>query len=82
MKVLREMRSASRPTASAAANSWKLLVTVTALNPYIGYTEAAASPSWCWRPPSIRDVALAEGLMTEAQLAEAFAPDNLLGRRR
>ncbi len=59
------------------------LVTVTALNPYIGYTEASrvAKLALAGRR-SIRDVALAEGLMTEAQLAEAFAPDNLLGRRR
>jgi aspartate ammonia-lyase len=59
------------------------LVTVTALNPYIGYAEASrvAKLALAGRR-SIRDVALAEGLMTEAQLAEAFAPDNLLGRRR
>ena len=30
---------------------------------------------------SIRDVVLAEGLMTEAQLAEAFSTANLLGHR-
>ena len=28
---------------------------------------------------TIREVALSEGVMTEAQLAEAFAADNLLG---
>jgi aspartate ammonia-lyase len=59
------------------------LVTVTALNPYIGYAEAGrvAKLALAGRR-SIRDVALAEGLMTEAQLAEAFSADNLLGRRR
>jgi hypothetical protein len=30
----------------------------------------------------VRDVVLAEKLMTEAQLAEAFAVDNLLGVRK
>ncbi len=59
------------------------LVTVTALNPYIGYAEASrvAKLALAGRR-SIRDVTLAEGLMTEAQLAEAFSADNLLGRRR
>jgi aspartate ammonia-lyase len=59
------------------------LVTVTALNPYIGYAEAGrvAKLALAGRR-SIRDVVLAEGLMTEAQLAEAFSADNLLGRRR
>ncbi len=58
------------------------LVAVTALNPYIGYTAAArvAKTALATRR-SIRDVVLAEALMTEAQLAEAFTPENLLGRR-
>ncbi len=59
------------------------LVTVTALNPYIGYAEASRVAKLAMASRrSIRDVALAEGLMTEAQLAEAFSADNLLGRRR
>jgi aspartate ammonia-lyase len=58
------------------------LVTVTALNPYIGYAVAAqvAKVALLTRR-SIRDVVLAEGLMSEAQLDEAFSPANLLGRR-
>jgi aspartate ammonia-lyase len=58
------------------------LVTVTALNPYIGYAAAArvAAQALASRR-SIRDVVLAEGLMSEDQLAEAFSPANLLGRR-
>ncbi len=59
------------------------LITVTALNPYIGYAEASRVAELALASRrSIRDVALAEGLMTEAQLAEAFTTDNLLGRRR
>ena len=59
------------------------LVTVTALNPYIGYDEAGRVAKLAMASRrSVRDVALAEGLMTEAQLAEAFSADNLLGRRR
>ena len=59
------------------------LVTVTALNPYIGYAEAGRIAKLALASRrSIRDVALAEGLMSEAQLAEAFSSDNLLGRRR
>ncbi|MBM3520726.1 MAG: aspartate ammonia-lyase, partial [Alphaproteobacteria bacterium] len=58
-------------------------VTVTALNPYIGYAAASrvAKEALKSRRP-VRDVVLAEGLMTEAQLAEAFTTDNLLGVRR
>jgi len=58
------------------------LVAVTALNPYIGYGQASrvAKTALATRR-SIRDVVLAEALMSEAQLAEAFAPDNLLGQR-
>jgi aspartate ammonia-lyase len=57
------------------------LVTVTALTPYIGYAAAAqvAKVALVSRR-SIRDVVLAEGLMTEEQLEEAFSPANLLGR--
>ncbi len=58
------------------------LVTVTALNPYIGYAEASRVAKEALKSRrSIRDVVLAEGLMTEAQLAEAFATENLLGSR-
>ncbi len=58
------------------------LITVTALNPYIGYSEASRVANTAMKTRrSIRDVVLAEGLMTEAQLAEAFATDNLLGIR-
>jgi aspartate ammonia-lyase len=56
------------------------LVLVTALNPYIGYNEAARVAKIALKTRrTIREVALAEGLMTEEQLAEAFAPENLLG---
>ena len=59
------------------------LVTVTALNPYIGYDQASRIAKTALKTRrSIRDVALAEGLMTEAQLAEAFEPGNLLGHKR
>jgi aspartate ammonia-lyase len=58
------------------------LVTVTALNPYIGYAAASRVAKEALKSRrSIRDVVLAEGLMTEAQLADAFATENLLGRR-
>ncbi len=56
------------------------LVAVTALNPYIGYDAAARVAKIALKTRrSLKDVALAEGLMTEAQLTEAFATDNLLG---
>ncbi len=58
------------------------LVAATALNPYIGYGEASRVAKIALQTRrSIRDVALAEKLMSEEQLAEAFMPDNLLGRR-
>ena len=57
------------------------LVTATALNPFIGYDEASRVAKIALKTRrSIRDVALAEGLMTEAELAEAFSPEHLLGR--
>ncbi len=59
------------------------LVLVTALNPYIGYSEAARVAKIALKTrKTIREVALAEGLMTEAQLAEAFEPENLLGAHK
>ena len=58
------------------------LVTVTALTPLIGYAAAARIAKLALESRrSIRDVVLAEGLMSEAQLAEAFSTENLLGRR-
>jgi aspartate ammonia-lyase len=57
------------------------LVAVTALNPYIGYAEAARIAKVALKTRrSIREVALAEGLMTEEQLAKAFSTETLLGR--
>ena len=59
------------------------LVTVTALNPYIGYDAASRVAKIALKTRrTIREVALSEGLMTEAQLAEAFTTDNLLGIRK
>lgn len=58
------------------------LVTVTALNPYIGYAQASrvAKEALLTRR-SIRDVVLAEGLMTEEQLQRAFSTGTLLGQQ-
>jgi aspartate ammonia-lyase len=56
------------------------LITVTALNPFIGYNEAARIAKLALATGrTIRDVALSEGVMTETQLDEAFSPANLLG---
>ncbi len=58
------------------------LVTVTALNPYIGYAQASRVAKLALQSRrSIRDVVLAEGLMTEEQLEQAFATGTLLGQR-
>jgi aspartate ammonia-lyase len=57
------------------------LVSVTALNPYIGYAEASRVAKEALKSRrSVREVVLAEKLMSEAQLAEAFSPEKLLGR--
>jgi aspartate ammonia-lyase len=59
------------------------LITVTALNPYIGYAEASRVAKIALKSRlTIRDAVLAENLMTEAQLEEAFKPENLLGRMK
>ena len=58
------------------------LVTVTALNPYIGYEAASRVAKTALKSRrSIRDVVLSEGLMTEDQLQQAFSVANLLGQR-
>ena len=57
------------------------LVTVTVLTPYIGYAAAAqVAKSALLSRRSIRDVVLAEGLLSEEQLDQAFSTANLLGR--
>ncbi len=57
------------------------LVAVTAINPYVGYAVASRVAKEALKSRrTIRDVVLAEKLMTEAQLVEAFSTDNLLGR--
>ena len=59
------------------------LVAVTAINPYVGYEKASAvAKEALMSGRSVRDVVLAKGLMTEAQLAEAFTTKNLLGQGR
>ncbi len=59
------------------------LVAVTAINPYIGYVEASRVAKEALKSRrSVREVVLAEQLMTVAQLAEAFSTENLLGQRK
>jgi aspartate ammonia-lyase len=56
------------------------LITVTALNPFIGYAEASRVAKEALKSRrSIREVVLAEGLMTSEQLDEAFSTTTLLG---
>jgi aspartate ammonia-lyase len=59
------------------------LVAVTAINPYVGYAVASHVAKEALKSRrSIRDVVLAEKLMTEAQLEEAFTTENLLGQHK
>jgi aspartate ammonia-lyase len=59
------------------------LVAVTAINPYVGYAVAShVAKEALLSRRSIRDVVLAEGLMTEEQLEDAFATENLLGQHK
>ncbi len=59
------------------------LVAVTAINLYVGYSEASRVAKEALKSRrSIRDIVLAENLMTEAQLSEAFSITNLLGQRK
>ena len=59
------------------------LVAVTAINPYVGYAEASRVAKEALKTRrSVREVVLAEKLMTQAQLAEAFSTENLLGQRK
>ena len=59
------------------------LVAVTAINPYIGYSEASRVAKEALKSRrSIREVVLAEKLMTSSQLDEAFATENLLGQHK
>jgi aspartate ammonia-lyase len=58
------------------------LVAVTAINPYVGYGEASRIAKKALKERrSIRDIVLAEKLMSEEQLAEAFSVETLLGGR-
>ena len=59
------------------------LVAVTAINPYVGYAEASRIAKEALKSRrTVREVVLAEKLMTETQVAEAFATENLLGQRK
>ena len=58
------------------------LVTVTALTPYIGYSEASRIAKEALKQrKSIREIVLAQSLMNEAQLQEAFSIERLIGPR-
>ena len=85
MKVLRE-KCVDGIEADAERCKFLLehsLVAVTAINPFVGYAEASAVAKEALNTGrSIRDVVLSHGLMTEAQLTEAFATENLLGQVR
>jgi aspartate ammonia-lyase len=57
------------------------LVAVTAINPYVGYSKASSIAKEALATgQSVRAVVLARGIMTDAQLNQAFSVENLLGR--
>ena len=57
------------------------LVAVTAINPFVGYSTASEVAKEALKTgKSLRAVVLERGLMSEAQLNEAFATENLLGQ--
>jgi aspartate ammonia-lyase len=59
------------------------LVAVTAINPYVGYAEASRVAKEALKSRrTVREVVLAEKLMTTTQLNEAFSIENLLGQHR
>jgi aspartate ammonia-lyase len=83
MKVLREkcVDGIEADAARCKALLEHSLVAVTAINPYVGYAKASVVAKEALASGnSIRAVVLAKGLMTEAQLDEAFSTENLLGR--
>ena len=59
------------------------LVTVTAINPYVGYEKASQVAKEALKSRrTIREIVLSQGLMTEQQVAEAFSTENLLGNKK
>jgi aspartate ammonia-lyase len=59
------------------------LVAVTAINPYVGYATASRVAKDALKTRrTIREIVLAEELMTEVQLDEAFSTETLLGLRK
>lgn len=83
MKVLREkcVDGIEADAARCKALLEHSLVAVTAINPYVGYAKASmVAKEALHSGRSVRDVVLAKGLMTEAQLDEAFTTENLLGQ--
>jgi aspartate ammonia-lyase len=59
------------------------LVTVTAINPYVGYERASLVAKEALKSRrTIREIVLTQGLMTEEQVAEAFSTENLLGNKK
>ena len=59
------------------------LVTVTAINPYVGYERASLVAKEALKSRrTIREIVLAQGLMTQEQVAEAFSTENLLGNKK
>ena len=85
MKVLRE-KCVDGIEADAARCKMLLehsLVAVTAINPYVGYAMASSVAKEALASgQSVRALVLAKGLMTDAQLNEAFSTQNLLGQVR
>ncbi len=85
MKVLREkcIDGIEADAARCKALLEHSLVAVTAINPYIGYVKASAVAKEALASGnSVRAVVLAKGLMSDAQLDEAFATENLLGLKK
>ncbi len=66
-----------------AENLSKSLMLVTALNPYIGYENAAAIAKKAYAEgTSLKEAAVASGLLTEAEFDEYVRPEKMVGPRR
>jgi aspartate ammonia-lyase len=82
MKVLREkcVNGIEADAERCKALLEHSLVAVTAINPFVGYAKASEVAKEALKSgQSVRAVVLAKALMSEAQLDEAFATENLLG---
>ena len=79
-ELLQQLNGATKQEDKMKANLYNSLMLVTALNPYIGYENAAKTAKKAYRENiSLKEACVALGFLTAERFDEVFRPEEMAG---